>query len=80
MGSPLKSSALTVHLAGSRTLKLEQISRVYVLSWERDCVALDNVNALGLGVMRGPQFGAHINLDNWMQDVEELRCATVVML
>ena len=41
VGSPLKSSAVTVHLAGSGTLKLERISSVYVHSWERHCVALD---------------------------------------
>ena len=39
VGSPLKSSAVTVHLAGSGTLKLERISSVYVHSWERHCVA-----------------------------------------
>ena len=38
-GSSLKSSAVTVHLADSGTLKLERISSVYVHSRERLCAA-----------------------------------------
>ena len=43
MESPFKSSAVTVHLAGSGTLKLEPISSVYVHARERHYVALDTL-------------------------------------
>ena len=39
VGSPLKSSAVTVHLAGSGILRLERITSVYVHSWKRHCTA-----------------------------------------
>ena len=34
-GKPTQSGAVTVYLAGNRTLKLERISNVHVYLWER---------------------------------------------